>query len=211
MYVRLEHQVVYRITLLLGNVPFFLSLIKYYWVPGSGGGTGFTVVSEHADVVWVILAYSLRREMDRKIICCNMMCRVNHGGGTQDQRTWHTWPKHGGGGRKVGVQEGFLEEVTSMLRSEDERDLARSRFRSEQKQNISRELHGAQEGWSWELERGLLRGILGRQWGHPSFLVDSEHIFKKYIFLIWAIILNIYFIEFVTICFGFLAARHMGS
>ena len=54
----------------------------------------------------------------------------------------------------MGVQEGFLEEVTSMLRSEDERDLARSRFRSEQKQNISRELHGAPEGWSLELERG---------------------------------------------------------
>lgn len=44
MYVRLEHQVVYRITLL--EMSFFLSLIKYYWVPGSGGGTGFTVVSE---------------------------------------------------------------------------------------------------------------------------------------------------------------------
>ena len=48
----------------------------------------------------------------------------------------------------MGVQEGFLEEVTSMLRSEDERDLAKSRLRGEQKQNISRELHGAQEGWS---------------------------------------------------------------
>ena len=70
------------------------------------------------------------------------------GGGTQDQKNMAHLTKHGGGGRTVGVQEGFLEEVTSMLRSEDERDLARSRFRSEQRQNISRELHGALEGWS---------------------------------------------------------------
>ena len=58
-------------------------------------------------MVWVILAYSLRTEMDRKIICCNMMCRVNHGGGTQDHKNmahltqaWGWW-KEGGSPRRL--------------------------------------------------------------------------------------------------------------
>lgn len=72
---------------------------------------------------------------------------------------------------RVRIQEGFLEEATSRLRPKSEWGVASSRFRGEQKQSISRELPGVQEGWSSRVEQRSFEGFLGGE-EVPSFLVD---------------------------------------
>lgn len=70
-----------------------------------------------------------------------------------------------------------------MLRSEDERDLTGQDLEVSRSRTFPESCMELRKAGAENLERGgFSEGFLGGNEGNPSFLVDSEHIFKNIFF-----------------------------